>query len=212
MTAMFTGSREDVDVAVVAGGDLEQEVRAARADVARLRLQLRTLEYEAARAEDPPADDAAARKERARDLCRAIVEPRLEARRAELAAELDREHTIAAATLRSARAEAAAIVAVARTELVAALLPTLAIAPAPAAEPATPAPEPAPEPAPPVPQVWVPPPPAPPEAPIPPMPTVSVAAPPVATTPKWRGFLYTDVLLPMLAALAVIVVLLAWFR
>lgn len=211
MTAMFTGSREDHDVAVIAGGDLEQEVRAARADVARLRLQLRTLEYEAARAEDPPADDAAARKERARDLCRAIVEPRLEARRAELAAELDRERTTAAATLRSARAEAAAIVAVARTELVAALLPTVAAppAPAPAAEPATPAP--APEPPPPVPQVWVPPHPAPPEAPIAPMPTVSVAAPP-ATTPRWRGFLYTDVLLPMLAALAVIVVLLAWFR
>lgn len=113
---------------VVAAGDedVDAVVRAARAHVARLSLELRSLRHEAELAQ-PTADDPGAGGEvldipAARQFLHAGLENRLSSRRREMRIELDEARTAAALRIRDAQDESARLVGVAREELMAALV------------------------------------------------------------------------------------------
>jgi hypothetical protein len=111
---------EDVSVAVpsavadaVPEEDAEPRVRSARAAVAMLSLQLRAAEHDAVDAE---AVDPTIRFVAARAQLRDRLEHLIQHRRRELAAELEAAEAKAEQTVRAARAEASALVAAAEAE------------------------------------------------------------------------------------------------
>lgn len=170
--------------------DVETLVRAARASIARLSLELRAAEREADEAERASAGMSGPVDEDELRRARAMLERGVDDRRAELAAEVEQARVDASRQLVAARAEAAAIVASMRNEIRRALghgLGTERAEPA-APEAAAPAASAAP---------------SDPDRPVP-------AAAAGEGRPYWARFLYVDVLLPLIAVVIVIVVLLAW--
>lgn len=108
---------------------LEEDLRLARADVARLKLELRSVTRKADDAEqllaaaEPVADEAAGfDAAAARELLVATLRPHLEARRAELAAELEEARAEASRLLQSAHQRAEEYVAGAHDVVFSALL------------------------------------------------------------------------------------------
>lgn len=121
-------------VSVAPADQVECAVRAARADVARLKLQVRAIEHGADAAE---VEAAAVGHVDVVDLngtqefLRAALEHRLTARRRELADEVARAREEATRLVSAAHSEAAALVDAARGDMLNALLGQPAVAPAP---------------------------------------------------------------------------------
>lgn len=107
-------------VLVVGEADVDGLVRSARADLAKLSLELRTLQHRAGGPAEVSAgpDTTGDRVDlpTARELRRSL-EARLAARRPELLAEVDEAHAAAARRVLDAQTEAAALVDAAREEL-----------------------------------------------------------------------------------------------
>lgn len=109
---------------VVDDKDVEELIRSARADLAKLSLELRALQREAATAREAltagdaePSLDLAG----AQELLRTGVEARLARRRVERRAEIERAQREASRRIADAEAEASALVDAARAELLRAL-------------------------------------------------------------------------------------------
>ncbi len=109
---------------VVDDADVEELMRTARADLAKLSLELRALQREATAAREAlPADDDEPSLDlvSAQELLRTGVEARLARRRVERRAEIERAEHEAARRIADAEAEASALVDAARAELLRAL-------------------------------------------------------------------------------------------
>jgi len=183
------------------GEQVVELVTAARAATARLALELRTLSHKAEVAEREMGGGAVADSSAAgaRDLLTACLAQYIDARRSELAEELDEARAEAASVVASAHRRAEAYVAAAHDDVLGALahptgsLPPLAPLP-PVVDPTD----------------------------IPPPDSTAVlavagASPPLrraVMSPRrqlaWKRLLYPDVLLPLVAVVAVLIVLLAW--
>lgn len=214
--------------------EIEPLIRSARASVARIALQVRTTQYEVERVERSPSDED---RDAASTLLATSLAELVEDRRRDLLRGLDEARTEAAHAVSAARQEAAAR-ALAATAVVDDQRPAepsaaTAVAAPPVAEPAADRPVPWPDPV-----TTVAPPPDPPvaaglrpeelgllvqaavtaslsqitAAAIAANATAGSAAPTqvLVRRPLWRRFLYLDVALPLIAVLAVVVVLLAW--
>ena len=227
-------------VLVAGEDDVEQVMRTAKAGIAILSLQLRSLQAEVVADQDTEGE--AASVEAFLDEC---LGRHLDRRRTEMAAELERVRSDAARLVLGARASAAELVAQAGDESLGSLLalqdpPRLAGVPSlRVISEAPPEAAPAPAPAPPLAAVLPPPPapmghpagpgtpataaplPPPDVAPLVPQPAVitlpepgnppAVPAPDRATAgSRVSRFLYLDVLLPMVAVLLLVFLLLAW--
>lgn len=96
---------EPEQVLVAAGDEVEPLLRAARAQIAQLSLQLRSADHEANELEAALSEDDTS----GRDLLRAGLDELIESRRHELAQDLEQELARAADVVSAARSEAARI-------------------------------------------------------------------------------------------------------
>ena len=127
-------------ILVAADQDVDALIRTARANIARLSLELRVALKDATVAEGEGGDIDGANIGSdliaAREFLRSALEPRIEERRRELAAQVEKERAEAARRIEAAQIEAAALVDSARAELLAVLLKgtqSEPVAPAPVA-------------------------------------------------------------------------------
>ena len=204
----------------------EHIMRSSRAELARLSLELRAIRHKADVAEHthvavaPSPVAAGVDLPGARELLRSSLGEWVNTRREELAAELEEARHEAARIVASAHRRAEAYVAEAHDGVLATLLhPEQQLAPLPPLPPVV------------VPDELARQAPAPARTDIaaaagsseaaatvaailaavqPPLATVADTPPASPRPPMWRRLLYADVLLPMIAALAVLIVLLAW--
>lgn len=185
---------------VTANADVDHLIRSARADLARLKLQLRNLEREADEAERGAMNDEIDPLGLGGDL-RSSIDRGIAQVRAERDADVERAWEEGRRWLRAARDEADSIRSAARGDVIRALLggPQQHL---PAAAPVvTPPPPP---PAPPLP----PPPPAAP--PLPPLPSAPETRPAARKPSVIDRYLHADVMLPLIAVVIVVIILLAW--
>lgn len=196
---------------VTANADVDHLIRSARADLARLRLQLRTVEREADDAERAAKGDVDALG-LGGDLRSSIVSGIAQVR-AERDADLERAREESRRWLRAAQDEADSILSAAKGDVIRALLGgPRQDSPAVAPVVTPPPPPPPPPPAPPAPASPAPASPAPPPAapPMPPLPSAP-ATRPAARKPSVKDrYLHADVMLPLIAVVIVVIILLAW--